>query len=839
MDYYTNVALVGNTIFYRGFQNNKKILKKVSYSPSLFLPDDSGKYSTIRGKKLSKKKFKNVSKAREFTRTYSDVEGFEYYGYEKYAYCYLWEQFPQRIEYDKDKIIVANLDIECESENGFPEPALAQERITSIAIKIKERYYVFGYDFPFDTKGRTDVFYIPSPDEETLLTKFLSLWNKVSPDIVTGWFIASFDMPYLDKRIENVLGTQGSILMSPWGMKTHRTLRRKERVLELEEPMGVSVLDYFDLYKKFAPNPNQASDSLNYISEVELGEQKLDYSEVSSLHELYKTDYQKYVEYNIRDVELVHKIDQKLALMDVALGLAYDARVNYLDCLSQVRMWENIIYGKFLETKHVVPRSQKNFSEGYAGAHVKIPVAGMYNWVASFDLNSLYPHIIRQWNISPETITGNKYSYEMRDLIERSSVIDLHVDETLAANGYTFRTDIEGFLPKILMEMYTERKKFKDLQIEKEKLLQEIDKEIDLLGSNQELLDKRKKTKSDAVQYKILQNTKKVQLNSAYGACGNKHFRFFDIRLAEGITLCGQYVIQTLEYELNNFLSEKFGKADYVIASDTDSLYLNLNAFTNTIDKKPDEEMVDDIDEYCNTVLQDQINKTCQSIYEYLNCFENKMVMKRENIASRGIWTAKKKYILNVWDSEGVRYKECQLKIVGIESVRSSTPQVCREKIKKTIYLIMNASEEDVIDFIFEFRKEFSELPPEEVATPKGMNKLAKYYQASGFAPKCPIQVKSAIIYNRLLEKHDLLKKYEYIAEGTKGKFTYLKVPNPIGEKVIGFPYSLPKEFNLHSYIDYDKQFDTGYLNPIKKILTAIGWEHEKKNNIVQFLEFE
>lgn len=480
--FYTHVALMGDMVLYRGYEKGKRVLTKSKYTPSFFLPDDNGEFRTIQGKKLKRKSFPSISKAREFVQRYSDMDGFEYYGYEKYAYCYLWDKFRNPVDYNVDKIIVANLDLECESEHGFPEPSLAQEKITSITCKIKDRYYVFGHDFPFDAKGDKNIFYIKCATEKILLEKFLKMWDTVKPDIITGWFLASFDIPYLTKRMENVLGTHGAKLMSPWGMTVKRNLRRKERVLEVVEPLGVSVLDYFDLYKKFAPNPNQAADSLNHIAEVELDEKKLDYSEYSTLHELYKYDYQKYVDYNIRDVYLVDKLEKKLGLINMSFGLAYDSRVNYIDVLSQVRMWENIIYGYFLNDKIVVPKQKHATSSGYAGAHVKEPVPGLYEWVCSFDLNSLYPHIIRQWNISPETITNQKLEFTVEDLIEERVIIQTEGNYSVAANGHTFNNDHEGFLPKILMEMYEERKKFKNLQIEKEKELELIEAEIHRRG---------------------------------------------------------------------------------------------------------------------------------------------------------------------------------------------------------------------------------------------------------------------------------------------------------------------------------------------------------------------
>ena len=285
--------------------------------------------------------------------------------------------------------------------------------------------------------------------------------------------------------------------------------------------------------------------------------------------------------------------------------------------------------------------------------------------------------------------------------------------------------------------------------------------------------------------------------------------------------------------------SLKTEDVDYVIASDTDSIYLNMGDLVETVYKgreKTNEVVVGFLDKVCETKLEPYIESAYQELADYVSAYDQKMQMKRENIAERGIWTAKKRYILNVWDSEGVRYEEPKLKMMGIEAVKSSTPAPCRTLIKNALKLIMNGTEDDVIDFIEKSRTEFKKLPPEDISFPRSASNVEKYRAVNSiYAKGTPIHIRGALLYNHYVKQHKLDNKYSLIQNGEKIKFCYLKKPNIIHENIISFIQDFPHETNLTKYIDYDLQFEKAFLEPLKAILNAIGWGVEKTVTLEAF----
>ncbi len=334
---------------------------------------------------------------------------------------------------------------------------------------------------------------------------------------------------------------------------------------------------------------------------------------------------------------------------------------------------------------------------------------------------------------------------------------------------------------------------------------------------------------------------RKIQLNSAYGSVGNQYFRYFKIENAEAITLSGQVAIRWIENKMNVYLNKvlKTQDIDYVIASDTDSIYLNMGPLVETIFKgreKTTEGVVSFLDKVCKVELEKYIEGCYQELADYVNAYDQKMQMKRENIAERGIWTAKKRYILNVWDSEGVRYEEPKLKMMGIEAVKSSTPAPCRKMIKDGLKLMMSSTEDDVINFIDNCREEFKKLPPEQIAFPRTASDVRKYYSSSNiYASKTPIHIRGALLFNHYIKEKKLTNKYSLINNGEKVKYLFLKKPNIIQENVISFIQDFPKELELDKYIDYELQFEKSFLEPLKSILDAIGWKVEKTVSLESF----
>jgi DNA polymerase elongation subunit (family B) len=828
MKFYTHFSKLGNHILVRGYNNGKKFIDKVEYNPTLYLPSKDGDYRTLDGQSVAPVSQGTMRDATEFMKRYEDVDNFKVYGSTNFPYVYINEAYPGKVDYDPEQIKIANIDIEVGSENGFPEPASANEPITAITFKIAGHFYVFGCS-EFNNY-RDDVTYMMCRDENNLIMRFLDMWESTSPDIVTGWNIQFFDIPYLHNRINKLMGENTAKRLSPFRRIGERTTTIHNKQQTAFDLIGIAILDYIELYKKFTYS-QQESFSLNHIAFLELGEKKLDYSEVESLHQLYRTNFQKFIEYNIHDVELVDRIDAKMQLIDMALALAYDAKVNYTDVFTQVRMWDTLIHNELIEDKIVVPQNVRTpKDEQYAGAYVKDPIVGMHEWVVSFDLNSLYPHLIMQYNVSPETIVeGRHTSVSIDGLL--SGEYQASTQYCMAANGHYFKRDKQGFLPAMMQRMYDDRSLYKKKMIEAQKAYEkETDKE------------RKREISNQISKYKNLQLAKKVQLNSAYGALGNQYFRFFDIRQAEAITLSGQLSIRWIEMKLNGYLNKllKTKDNDYVIASDTDSVYVNLGPLVNMVygskSETKVETIVDFVNKACTEKFEPFIDKSYQELADYMNAFDQKMQMKREVIANKGIWTAKKRYILNVYDSEGVRFAEPKLKMMGIEAVKSSTPMSCRDKIKESLKIVMNGNETDFQSFVEAFKQEFKTLPFEDIAFPRGVSDLSKYMSSSELYSKgTPMHVRGAIMFNAFLKKYKLTKKYQLIQDGDKTKFCYMKVPNPVQENVFSILTVLPKEFGVEKYIDYDTQFDKAYLEPLKTIVNTIGWKTERVSSLESF----
>ena len=842
-DFYTNVSVSGRYILLRGVENDKRVRRKVEFRPTFFLSSqEKSEYTTLAGEYVKPIQPGTIPECREFLERYESVDNFPIFGNNRYEYAYIADEYPDDILWDVSKILIAYLDIEVGSENGFPEPRDANEAITAISIKVKGNYFVFGCgDY---VKHRDDVHYAKCRDESDLIRRFLDLWSRWHPDVVTGWNVEQFDIPYLANRITKILGEDEAKKLSPWNRISKRETVMMNRPVQFYDISGIAILDYIQLYRKFTYS-QQESYRLDNIAHVELGEKKLDYSEFETLHQLYKHDYQKFIEYNIKDVELVEKLEDKMKLIELALTLAYDNRVNYDDVFTQVRMWDAIVYNYLLRKKIVIPQMSRSVkSSQYEGAYVKDPICGMHEWVASFDLNSLYPHLIMQYNISMETlIEPSKYNDNMRGFIANCNInvdnlLNQEVDTsilkdlgvTVTPNGQLFRIQEQGVLPEIMDSMYKDRTRYKKLALEAKKKIETV-----LEDKNQvNYLEKQ------VARYNNLQLAKKVTLNSAYGALGNQYFRFFDIRIAEGITTAGQLSIRWIEKKINEYMNKllKTDGEDYVIASDTDSIYLNMGPLIKKLypDTSDTKKVIKFMNKVCDDKIQPFIDASYEELKEYVNAFQQRMEMKRESLADKAIWTAKKRYILNVHDSEGVVYAKPKLKIMGLEAVKSSTPSACRVKIKEAINIVMTQTEDDLHKFIEKFRHEFKTLPVEDIAFPRSVNGLKEYADSANIFKKgTPIHVKGALVYNHLLREMKLNKRYQEIQEGEKIKFIYLKQPNIYNNNTLAFLSGIPKQLDAEQYIDYDLQFEKSFLEPLDIILSTINWQTEKVESLEDF----
>ena len=828
-DFYTSVCLLGDDILIRGYEHGSPVQYREKSRPTLFLvpqaQQKTSKYRTLDGRYAFPKQFDGAREAREFIKQYEGASGLEVHGYERFVYQHIAQKWKGEIDYDMSQMKIWTIDIEVACENGFPDVQASAEEMLCITMKnfnTKETITWGTREFvpPKDIEYR--VFWT----EQEMLQDFHTWWNQNTPDIITGWNNNLYDIPYICRRIERVLGEKWKKSLSPWNRVIDREIRIQGRTNIAYEITGVAILDYLDLYKKFTYT-NQESYRLDHIAMVELGDKKLDHSEFENFKDFYTSDWQRFVEYNIHDVNLVDSLEDKMKLIELAVTMAYDAKVNLEDVYSQVRMWDTLIYNDLKGRNIVVPpRITTKKDDKYAGAYVKEPIPGSYDWVVSFDLNSLYPHLIMQYNISPETLKDDRHpTVTVEGILNEEVTFD--GDGCVCANGAQYRKDIHGFLPEMMQRIYDERTIYKKRMLAAKQSLENTTSPAE-----------SKALQKDVSKFNNIQMARKIQLNSAYGAIGNQYFRYYNLANAEAITLSGQVSIRWIENRMNAYLNKilKTDDVDYVIAADTDSIYLNLGPFVHKVFKgreASDDRIVGFLDKVCQVEFEKYIGDSYEALASYVNAYEQKMFMKRENIANRGIWTAKKRYILNVFDSEGVRYKTPKLKVNGIEAVKSSTPAPCRTAIKDALKVIMNGTEDQLQKFIANFRDQFEAMPVEDIAFPRGCNNVAKNSSpATIYGKGCPMHVRGALLYNFYIKKRKLTHKYPIIQEGEKIKYVMLRTPNKINENVISFFQTLPTEFGLDKSIDYDLQFKKSFLDPLTVILDTIGWKPEKQNTL-------
>ena len=823
---YTYVTTIGSRVYARARSTDgRAVFVESQYKPTYYLPVDA--YTgdaSYDGRPLQAVTCKSIRDGKEFLEKHPNA-----YGSIQPEYMFLADALGDTdVHPDTDRLHIWNIDIEVDSETAFAPPDNPFNEVTAITVMWKRAgesgTIVYGTK-PYIADDT--ITYHECGNEDDLLVKFMKDWRGGGdyPDIVTGWNVQFYDLPYLVNRMIRLWGGAEHVQdLSPFQQLTTRQMWINTREQMVVDIRGVAILDYYELYRKFTFS-QQDSYRLDHIAHVELGKRKLSYAEYQSLSRLYQEDYQKFIDYNIQDVRLVNDLDEKMKLIDLVCALAYSAKANFTDTFKQVRLWDVMIYHYLrAQGKQIPPRRNVEKTEQYAGAYVKDPQVGQHEWVCSFDVASMYPHIIRQWNLSPETLMGrttiNKFTVDQ--LLSQSIDTQLWVgesagnDNALAANGLQTSRSVEGFLPAMLKTLYDERMRFKNLATEAKKhreLFDKSDPEYAML------------TKQIAA-YNNQQMVRKVNLNSAYGSLGSNYFRFYDTDMAEAITVTGQYVIRHVANRVNAFLNKTFSTdEDYVIASDTDSIYVRLDRVAHRYNNPDANKTVDFLDQFCEKAMLKVVNRAFDEIATYLNVAVPCLAMSREVIATRGVWTAKKRYILDVADTEGVRHTTPKLKMMGIETVKSSTPAICRQMLTHALTLMLRKTQEDVWDYVYKQRDVFGRAPYEQVAFPRSVNSLAKY---DGDSKSLPIAVRGAMVYNaRVIE---LGGNYELIKPGQKIKFAYLKGPNRLNTNVISAPDGCPPEWQIESILDYQTQWEKSFIEPLQAILSCIGWNTEKQD---------
>lgn len=852
-DFYLNAKVYGDNILYSGYKNGKKIRTKIPYSPSLFVPtNEDSQYKTIYGENLKKVKPGSIKKAKEFIKNYEGVGNFKIYGNSKFEYCAISDLFPNEVNWDISKIRIAIIDIEVDSNpetGGFASAQNPFQPIISIAFKIygEDKYFLLGYH---DFDAPENVYYIKCQDEYTLCKKFIEIWSIEHPDIISGWNVDGFDIPYIVNRFNKIVSEQETKKLSPWNIiQEFKSRKFNPKFNRYEEEcaykfIGVSTLDYIDIYKKYQPGgQSRESYKLDSICELEIGEKKVSFD--GSLHKLYQENKQKFYEYNLRDVYLVEKLDETCKLFSLGLTLSYNSKTNPDDIFQQTKMWDSLVYD-YLKKKDIqLPPKVIGGDENYEGAYVKPTRPGMYKYVVTIDATSLYPSLIMGKNISPETLVDpSEYTTEMRAILSQGVCVESLLEKkldlsrlkennvTLTPNGQFFRTDKKGFLPEMVEVMFAKRQGYKKQMLEFQKQYEKLSSE----NSSKEMLDEISKEIS---KYNNLQNAMKLCLNSLYGCLGTKYFRFFDVRQAEAITLEGQLSNRWVANHINQYLNSVLGNnKDYVIGGDTDSLFICLNDLVNKVCKPGTsvEKIIEFLSKSAENKIQPVVDGFCNELAEYVNSFDNKLKYKLEKICSNSVFVAKKRYALNVYSNEGVVYSEPKIKITGLEIVKSSSPAIVRSALKDCMKMILNEEKEKLQTFVSEFRGKFNISSVEEIAFPRGVNGISKYHDSSALYKKgTPMHVRGSIVFNAEIKDKHLNYDFEFIKDGDKIKYCYLKLPNPIKENVIAFPDKLPKELDLHKFVDYDTMWDKVFLEPLKSVTEIIKWDLEKKNYLDDF----
>ena len=825
--FYTYAKHYGNSILFRGIENGKRVSGRRDFKPTMFVKSDKpSKYKSMYGESVSPIQFDSNKEAAEFAERYKEVSNFPIYGQTNWNYQFLTEKYPNDIEWDLNQIKIFSVDIETTVENGFPDVFNPLEKILLITLQdnTTKKITTFGTG-PFTQTSETsqyDVDYKQCRDERELLVRFLDWWSVNTPDVLTGWNTDFFDVPYLISRVDRILDDDYVKMFSPFKLVRRNIKKIMGREQLTYEIQGVAQLDYLALYKKFT-YITRPSYKLDNIAETELGKKKLE-SGFDTFREFYEKDWNRFVEYNIIDTALVDELEDKMKLIELILTMAYDAKCNFQDVFSPVRTWDSLLYNHLWKQNVVLPQSEGKESRSIVGAYVQEVEPGEYEWVASFDATSLYPSIIMQYNMSPETLVpGSMMDVTVDGLLEGKYDLSSLKEKnySMTANGQCFTNDKLGYMPEFVQKFFDDRQKYKKL----------------MLKAKQDLIDTGDdKYKNDISKYNNFQMARKIQLNSLYGAMANQYFRFYDDRIAEGITMSGQHIIRQTAVGLDNFLNKVCGTENemYSFYSDTDSCYITLKGLVDKYYSKMDKDkLIDVLDKIGDDQIEPCIAKSMDELAEYTNSFAKKLVFKREAIADRAIWIAKKRYAMNVYDNEGVRYQTPDLKVMGLEIVRSSTPACVQDSLKEAVRLCLTSDEATLQEYIKKTRKAFVNLPAEDIAFPRGCNNLHKYTdQANIYAAKTPMQVRGSLLYNFYLKKHKLDSKYELIQEGDKIKFLYLKEPNTLKENCISFITKIPTEFNIHRYVDYDLMFEKAFLDPMNTIVQALGWQTEKVHTL-------
>lgn len=875
---YTSVHREGNNILFLGYnEEGAPIKEKIRFQPEIFLEKKGGPFKTLKGIECVRKEFDSIGDTYDYIKQCKDI--YKIYGCSDYVRQFIGRNFRGELKSRTDLVQVWWFDIETkvggnpvqvqpvddqeemleeedneeESKGGFPNPDTAEEQITLITMynRTKKQITTWGLyaiDDPTMNSKQTpeqiqedmewirskNVDYRMFSDETSMLKDFLLFVKTNRMDVLSGWNSEFFDIPYLYNRLVKLLGESLAKHLSPWKIADEhkKFVMNKERTTY--EIAGLNHVDLLDLYKKFNPGSKE-SFSLGFISNYELGTTKVELPG-EDFRDSYENYWSTFVRYNIVDVLLLEDIDQKKQIINLCLAIAYMAKCNYGDVVSAMRTWESLIYNYFLELDIVEewdkPKSKK---APLVGAYVHVPIPGFYKWAVSIDATSLYPSIMMMLNLSNETKkrkvsfavkSGPKeainnfvdFPYFTHDSDDRTlhkvdtTVFDPET-ELCAANGCITDKTVDGFMRILIQRMFKERKDAKNKMLE---------------------LKKIKGDPSEISALNMKQNALKVSLNSLYGCLSMQYFKYFDNDLAEAVTMTGQMLIQKTGMKVNEILNMILGTTgvEYAMYMDTDSVYITFDEFVKKFCAgKEEKEIVAYLENFVFKILQTKINDYLDELMANFGVPKNIVTFKLEGIANNSIWLAKKRYISNLLYNEGVWYDPPEMKIMGMEIVRSSTPKFIKEQLKKAVDICINGTEHELQDFVAKEKEIFMKKDVEDISFPRGCNGLGVYSDPDTiYKKRTPVAVRGALLHNHLIKEKGLSSKIQQIGDGERVRFVYLKLPNPIHENVISYVNKLPAEFNVARYVDKKTMFEKGFIKPLEGVLSAIKWNWEEKN---------
>ncbi|WP_298751946.1 DNA polymerase domain-containing protein [uncultured Arcobacter sp.] len=816
--FYTNICVHDGKVYHTGFINGRRFRKHHEFNPTCWIHDPSEQYDwkTIHDESVQPINFESISEYRKYM--FKNKNMFPIYGDIKIETQAISHYYKKEIDFDYSLMKVFFIDIETPSNQGFPQPIYSPVPIRSIVVKDKfaKKFHVFGdavYSGKFD-EVKDEIVYYHCDDEYDLLLKFVHFMEVEKPDCLVAWNGIQFDYPYIIERCNKIIGKDNTSLLSPLReVRCHWSVDDKENDIAKPYIKGITLLDLMEIFSKYSRTKTE-NRRLDTVATAVIGEGKFEYEE-DNLWDLFINDYETAINYNIIDVERMDNIDDIEGLLELHYSLSFMAKCSIDDAMGSINLWDAFIYNRLKTDKKVIPPKSEHDKHRYAGAYVHEPKQGLYKWFLSFDLNSLYPHCIMQWNISPETLIDAMIENVRMDAIDErflNKEIDVK-DEILAGNGQYFRKDKKGILPMIMEEVYALRKAIKKESLALKQRVKDGEKHL-------EPERKAKANKELAL---------KIMINSFYGCTGNNYFRYYDLRQATGITLSAQLAIKCAMKSTTEFFQDKYGY-DPLIYVDTDSIYLNVEPIVEKIkSKKPnikDSEIVDFLDKFAQERVEPVLEAGYNDLKEYLNCNDNKMVMKREKIGSAGIWLGKKRYSTMVHDEEGVRFPTPEISNTGVEIKRKDTPKKVKPYLEKILELLLEGkTENDIQEYVAKVKEDYMKMSIEDIAQPITVKNIRKYQTGDGWASGTPHHVKASIVYNNYITKNGYTN-LNLIQDEDSIKLVFLKKPNPTFEEKIAFIKKFPCK-ELEKYVDYDEVFDKSFMHVVKSICGKLGMKIE------------